>query len=528
MEYDVIIVGSGVAGVSAALAFVENNIKPCILDVGYEPEPFKKIEDNFYDFRRCNDTFDTMIGKNYEGLFNILNDKPALVKLIPPLMTYITKNSQALSPVEENDFSSIQSFALGGLANAWGAGLYRFRDYELEKISLSEAELTPYYDKLTKEIGISGQEDSLTPFFGSTKYLLKPLRLSAKAQKLLSLYTVNKENFNKKGFFLGRPRLGVLSENYDNRKADSYNNLEFWQPDLPHIYTPAFTVKKLIKENKILYNKGVVVKTWSRDGDYIIVNATDAKDNTDLSFKCKKLLLGTGVLNTSRIVLASRKDFKTKLKLLDNPAVQIPMVFLDFIGSKLEKDAFGLTQLNVCFKSEQYELLQGSILEITSPARAEFFSKFPLSARSNLAMIRMFLPSMLVFQLFFPMEICNAHLLGLTENNKLRVEGSKYKIEPVTLKEIIKILRAFNIFTHSSVLNYPPSGHGVHYAGTLPMVAKPQSLYECDKLGRLYKEENIHILDGSLFHYLPAKNYSFTVMANAMRIGDCVAKRMLA
>jgi hypothetical protein len=32
--------------------------------------------------------------------------------------------------------------------------------------------------------------------------------------------------------------------------------------------------------------------------------------------------------------------------------------------------------------------LQGSLLELTAPLRSEFFSRFPLSARANLALIR--------------------------------------------------------------------------------------------------------------------------------------------
>jgi len=529
MTYDIVIVGSGPAGAAAALGLSEHNIKPAMLDVGYEPENIKQIEGNFYDFRKNNPTFDIMIGNNYEGLFNILTNKPNLVKLIPPMMKYITKDTEVLSPLRGNGFRGIQSFALGGLANAWGAGLYRYKDYELKNLPVKETELALFYDKLTREIGISGENDDLTPFFGSTEYLLKPLNLSSKASQLLLTYTKHKKKFNETGLFLGKPRLGILSENYNDRNGCNYNNLEFWQPNLSHIYTPAFTIKKLIKEDKIIYHKRILVKSWARENDYIIVNAINTDDNSHLSFKCKKLILAAGPLNTARIILGSKKDFDTELQLLDNPAIQFPLVFPSFIGKKIEKDAFGLTQLNLCFNSPKNDLLlQGSFLEITSPARAEFYSHFPLSAKANLNMISMFLPAMLVFQLFFPADNKTSHRLKLNKNHELEAFANPYNVNKNLINEFARYLRMFNVFTHSSIITYPPPGHGVHYAGTIPMVNNPANSYECSKFGELFKEPDIYIVDGSLFPYLPAKNYSFTVMANSMRIADYISKRILS
>jgi len=66
--HDVLIVGSGVSGVAAALRFADKGIKPCLVDVGLEPPEEAPIQENFYSYRKSCDSFTLMIGENYEGL----------------------------------------------------------------------------------------------------------------------------------------------------------------------------------------------------------------------------------------------------------------------------------------------------------------------------------------------------------------------------------------------------------------------------------------------------------------------------
>jgi choline dehydrogenase-like flavoprotein len=62
-----------------------------------------------------------------------------------------------------------------------------------------------------------------------------------------------------------------------------------------------------------------------------------------------------------------------------------------------------------------------------------------------------------------------------------------------------------------------PTGHAVHYTSTLPMKHEPDR-YECYPDGRLFGTRNVYVVDSAGFTRLPAKNMSFAMMANAMRI----------
>src|SRR4030066_142078 len=107
MIYDIIIVGSGVTGVAAAMGFEENGIVPAILDVGHLPQNDTSLSQNFYDYRKYHDSFNIMIGESYEGISNLLNRKTLPPKLTSPYMRFVTKDAEKLPPIYENGFTVI-------------------------------------------------------------------------------------------------------------------------------------------------------------------------------------------------------------------------------------------------------------------------------------------------------------------------------------------------------------------------------------------------------------------------------------
>ncbi len=525
--HDIVIVGSGPAGVGAALGLVENRKKPLILDVGHRPEPPPPLDENFYDFRKERDVFDIMIGQNFEGLSNIFNRTSLSPRLTSPLMQYVTRDADRLSPVQENGFKTVQSFAMGGLASAWGAGLFRYTDRELGGMPISAAELEPYYDKLTQEIGIIGCDDDLTPYFGTGRYLLKPLRFSEKSGTLYRRYQRRKKRLKRQGIFMGHPRLGVLSEDYHGRSAAArYDNGDSWIPNLPYVYNPAFTLERLIRQDKVIYQKGFLVTGWQRQAGGIAVQARDLENDRPVTFKTRKLILAAGTINTARIVLEAGKAYDTPLPLLDNPLVQVPLIFPGFFGKRLEKEAFGMGHISMVFDLKPYDVLaQGGILELTSPARAAFYDQFPFPASHNIRLIRLTANAVLVMFLFFPSCRENAASLRLTPGGILRLECPPYRLDKRIIRLIAGAFRRLGVLCSARFIQYSPPGYGIHYAGTIPMKEKPDRPYQCDRYGELFGEPGVHLVDGSVLPEIAAKNLSLTIMANAMRTADALCRR---
>jgi choline dehydrogenase-like flavoprotein len=50
--------------------------------------------------------------------------------------------------------------------------------------------------------------------------------------------------------------------------------------------------------------------------------------------------------------------------------------------------------------------------------------------------------------------------------------------------------------------------------------------YQTGPDGRLAGTHNVHIVDGACISRLPAKNLTFTIMANALRIGRIMAAEL--
>jgi choline dehydrogenase-like flavoprotein len=520
--HEVAIVGAGAAGIAAALELSRLGVRPLILDVGHEqPQSPAGPNGDLYDLRRRNDTHDLLIGERFEGLANVIGKRQVPVKLTSPAMAYVTRHADSLAPLDATSFAAVQSFAMGGLANAWGAGLYRFTTAELEDFPFPAADLEPYYDRLTDEIGICGIEDDLAPSFGSTRNLLPPIRLAHNCQRMLDRYQTVRAHFGDE-FRLGHSRTGALTRPWDGRPAIAYDNLEFWR-DQASLYKPRLTLEKLIRQGRVDYHPGLLVQSWQEEPDGIRVQCLEVAAGRQQVFSAQRLLLAAGAINTTKIVLASRGDCTTTLPLLENPALQIPLVLLASVGRPLDEHAFGLVQLNLVWQSPTYDaVLQGSLMEITSPRRSDFFASLPYAAHDNLALLRYLLPAMVVVQVFFPASCQAPARLRLNPNGRLRLDGCPNLLDLGKLDRLLRWLRRLGGLTHPSLIVRVPTGHAIHYAGTIPMQRRPDG-YACDSQGRLAGTRNIFIADSASFPALPAKNMSLTMMANAMRVaaGAC-------
>ncbi|MDP9228968.1 MAG: GMC family oxidoreductase, partial [Actinomycetota bacterium] len=61
-------------------------------------------------------------------------------------------------------------------------------------------------------------------------------------------------------------------------------------------------------------------------------------------------------------------------------------------------------------------------------------------------------------------------------------------------------------------------GASAHYAGTFPMTTAEDEL-TTEPTGRLRGTGSVYLVDGSVFPRLPSKGLTFSMMANADRIG---------
>jgi choline dehydrogenase-like flavoprotein len=81
------------------------------------------------------------------------------------------------------------------------------------------------------------------------------------------------------------------------------------------------------------------------------------------------------------------------------------------------------------------------------------------------------------------------------------------------------MLRKLGCITPPGMTHVRPIGASVHYTGTLPMTSESAPLTTtADCQSRDFP--NLFVVDGSTYPFLPAKNITFTLMANAIRVAN--------
>jgi hypothetical protein len=238
----------------------------------------------------------------------------------------------------------------------------------------------------------------------------------------------------------------------------------------------------------------------------------------------RKLLLGAGVLNTARIVLESNGDYQTRLPALDNPMACIPFFRLSRIGEPLAVHDTSLAQLNLVAEDAEWgEPLQASLYGATGPLRSDIVFSLPLSIRANIVWTKYVAPAMGLLMLFYPGRQSPASYVQLRPTGELEVQFAPEPPRRVE-RRLIRLLRKMGYVTHAALIQRPGSGAGLHYAGTLPMRVNP-GRYQTNAEGLLAGTRSVYIVDGACFSRLPAKNLTFTIMANALRIGRRIGQR---
>jgi hypothetical protein len=102
---------------------------------------------------------------------------------------------------------------------------------------------------------------------------------------------------------------------------------------------------------------------------------------------------------------------------------------------------------------------------------------------------------------------------GSLEERLIVVQGYLHSDESPTIA-----MRRLGGLVVPPLLQLAEPGRGFHCGGSLPMRPRPGK-FESDLLGRPQGWTNVHAVDASVLPAVPATTITFTVMANAHRIG---------
>jgi choline dehydrogenase-like flavoprotein len=527
----IVVVGSGASAVHFALTALEKGSEVLMLDVGRTGRPAPNAGDSWIELKaNLPDPAAYFLGDRFEGL--VYPGRPGEYYGFPPHKDYV------FAPVTQfrsdtRGFAPLASFAAGGLAEAWTGGAYPFNEEDLGPFPVSYGELEPYYALIASRIGITGERDDLEPFLPFHDGLMEPLRLDEHSRALLESYQANREALSRLRCFFGRSRTAALSRDRDGRKACGYLGRCLWGCPLEAFYTPALTLRKCLAFERFRYVPGRYVSHFRFDRarriTQVVTEPADGGPGEELAVD--RLVLAAGTLSSARILLESvfrdSGELLTLTGLMDNRQVLMPYLNLRLIGKPFEAGTYQYHQLALGLAGAAPEdYVHGLITTLKTALIHPIVQSVPLDFRSSLFLFRNVHAALGLVNVNFADTRRPENVVTLaTDGPRPRLfvsysppAGESARIRS-TLKVLRRVFRRLGCVVPPGMTHIRPMGASVHYAGTLPMSREGGALTTtADCRSRDFP--NLIVADGSTFPFLPAKNLTLTLMANAARVAD--------
>jgi choline dehydrogenase-like flavoprotein len=531
---DFIVVGSGCTGAMAAQTLAEAGKNVLILDGGIHDDHYQKLQpqENFSHLRRTDEKQHRyLLGDKFESL---PDDELGTGAQLTPARQFLIQNVDKFLPVLGENFSPMESLALGGLGGGWGLGCCVFSENELKLAGLPPAEMNAAYQLIADRIGINSEKDDARKFTAAHIQNTQPTPPpDPTAATLLKKYHSKKDKLNAAGFFLGRPALALLTEEKNGRKPASLRDMDFYDDKEKAAYRPAITIAELRKKPNVDYQGGWMVLSFTEEEDHVNVYALQLATKEKKTFHCRKLILAPGVLGTARIVLRSAKGGAQKtLPLLCNPYTYIPCIVPSRLGKKMPEQNSGFAQLSLFHDADgkQSDVAMASIYTYRSLMLFRLLRETPLNFKDGRLFMQHLLPALIIAGIHHPEKYDVNQLLQLEKDDTsptgdhLHIKYAKLNSrEAIRLREkkYTSVLRKLGAYALKKVR--PENGASIHYAGSLPFSESEKEL-TLSSSGKLHGTKNVFVADGSGFRFLPAKGLTLSLMANAHLVAERAMK----
>jgi choline dehydrogenase-like flavoprotein len=531
MTRRVVVVGSGASGVHFALSLLRKGIPVTMLDVGREAAPSADSTATLTGLKESlADPAAYFLGTRYEGV--LLPGDGGEYYGIPPSKSYVFDAVDAVAPTSSG-FAPLFSFARGGLAQAWTAGCYPFNEHELEAFPFAYQDLAPHYDEVARRIGISGEQDDLARFMPMHDHLLAPLRLDPHSDRLLRAYARARTRLNLRGTYLGRTRVATLSEPRNGRQACDYLGRCLWGCPREALYTPSQTLRECQGDPNFEYIPGLSVEYFTvGPGDRLrSVVARPVGGGPVRAFAVDRLVLAAGALLSTKIFLSSlwrSTGQRVRLPgLMDNRQVLVPFVNLSLIGQPFVAESYQYHLLGLGIEAgSARDYVHGQITTLKTALLHPVIQRLPFDLGTSTFVMRALHAALGLVNLNFRDTPRADNYVELTEEggiSRLHLHYQPDPDEPARIRDAMRQVRQalwqLGCIVPPGMAHQRPMGASVHYAGTLPMTATAAPFTTTPE-GRSRDVANLYVVDGATFPFLPAKNITFTLMANAVRIAS--------
>lgn len=404
------------------------------------------------------------------------------------------------------------SRAAGGLSNLWGAAVLPYGEKDMAGWPVTAKDLAPHYRAVAEFLPISGIPDALEAQFPSLPMAGRgAVEPAPQATELLRRLGVHRAALVAMGVHGGQARQAVDA---------SCRRCGLCLHGCPYglIWSAADTLAELRQHPGFAYRPGAVVRRITEAGGVTL----HLEDGTEI--KGTRAYLGAGVLETARILLASDPDLG-ELTLRDSQHAFLPMLHRWANATRPDTGSF--------------HTLPQAFVEIDAPEVSPFLvhaqiytwnehfprdlirnyaRKIPFSAPFFTALAR----RLIVAQMFLHSDHSHRIALKLAPDGRLLPRLEANAALDHTLKSAArhmgKAMSRLGLLPLTFAARPGAPGSSFHVGASLPM-AEAARKGQSDMLGRPVGWNRLHLIDASSLPAIPATTITFSVMANAHRIG---------
>ena len=515
-DFDVIIVGSGPSGVSAAFPLVRSGLKVLMVDGGQKPNALAPDDDYLSARMHGSAQAEWMLGKNFHALHPQAFRIP---KLRVPTHEYVFKDFLRANRIQSENFTAVGSLATGGLSNAWGCGVARLSPQECRQFPFPYDEIQSSYEHIAKRIGVSGAiADDLSAYFGLDQWAQPPIMMDRLHTHLNQRYLQKKKQLAHQPFLLGRTRMAVLSESLEGREACQQLANCFWGCRNKSLYNASDELTALNRYPNLTHLQGFIVEQIAARQSLWVIEGTVQSTQEKSRISARKIILALGTLASTSLVVRALK-LTTSLSLYSNPNA-VFLLWLPRLLNNTYQPSLSGAQLSFTLKLNEALTALGSTFPANTIPSSEFLSHLPLRRSIGIDLLKTLVNAFLIGNVMLPSSLSKT-TLSLKANGTVLIQGAYHPETDEYMWILQKQLR--RIFLTMGAIMLPRSfkigaiGSDLHYVGTLPMRKMPDR-GETGPYGEVHGLEGVYVVDGACLPIVTEKFHTLTMMANADRI----------
>lgn len=515
------VIGSGPAGVACAKALLARGANVLMLDAGLELEPDRAQIVRHLASLKPAEWPPEQIAKLKEGMAADTTGIP-LKLVFGSDFPYCDTREQI--PWEGPEVAIQPSLALGGLSNTWGAAMLPYCEADIAGWPISIQDLAPHYRAVAKITHLAAQPDALAQLFPLYCDDAPPVPPSRQASLLLNRLNRHRAHFQERGWHFGRARVAVRVA--DTGRSIGCIRCGFCMYGCPYgcIYNSAETVNTLRADPRFTYQGDVIVTRLRESPGRVAIEGFHRQTRAPLAFEADRAYLAAGIIPTAQILLRSQSAYDQPLRLRDSQYFLLPLVMARRTRDVQTESLYTLSQVFI-------ELRRPQISRHTIHLQIYTWSDVVGQAvRKSLGPLKFLAPPledrMLIVQGFLHSEDSRSISITLRRTGDGRdclhlnpepKPQARFTVKRV-VRELLRQAPRLGGLVLPPMLQLAKPGRSFHCGGSIPMRQQPGP-WESDRLGRPHGWTRVHAVDATVLPSVPATTITFSVMANAHRIG---------